>query len=210
MKLSSDASVLRLVPEGITNYDSLLNFYKNSIERLPATCKEKIHVIVADQAAGIDAEPEISGANLSSISVRSLIVSANATAYYTAIGRVMSPDSMHYNKVLKNFKMEWETYQNLRDQDQPDVLLISDKDGDRKVIKWVPIFLDSLTCTYGIHGPLAYVLREDPELPDEVNDPLEHKSYFGANGSLHEELVARLVHTGAIYKNYNTSVFMKI
>ena len=95
--------------------------------------------------------------------------------------------------------------------------MISDKDGDHKVIKWVPIFLDSLTRTYGIHGPLVYVLHEDPAVPDEdpvvpdeVNDPLEHESYFGASGSLHEELVARLVHTGAIYKNDNTSVFMKI
>ena len=195
MKLSSDASVLRLVHEGITNYDSLFDFDKNCIERFPATCKETIHVIVADQDSGIDADPEIAEANLSSISVRRLIVAANATAYYNAIFRMMSPDSMHYNKVLKNFKMEWETYQNLRDQYQPDVLFISDKDGDRKVIKWVPIFLDSLTCTYGIHGPLVYIIREDPEVPDEVNDPLERESYFGASGSLHEELVARLVHT---------------
>ena len=106
--------------------------------------------------------------------------------------------------------MEWETCQNLRDQDEPDVPLISDKDGDRKVIKWVPIFLDSLTRTYVIHGPLVYVLCEDPTVPNEFNDPLEHESYFGASVSLHEELMARLVHTGAIYKNDNTSVFMKI
>ena len=206
MNLSSDASVLCLFHEGITNYDFLLDFVKKSIEHLPATCKETIHAIIADQAAGINAEPEIPGANLSSISICRLIISANATAYYTAIGRAMSHEIMHYNKVLKNFKVESETYQNLRDQDEPDVPWISDKDGDCKVIKWVPIFLNSLTRAYGIHGPLVYLVRKDPAVPDKVNYPLEHESYFGASASLNEELVARLVHAGAIYKNDNTSV----
>ena len=123
---------------------------------------------------------------------------------------MLSHDSMHYNKVLKNFKVEWETYHNPCDQDEPDFPLIRDKEGDRKVIKWVPIFLYSLTRTYGIHGPLVYILREDPEVPDEVNDPLDRESYFGASGSLHEELVAHLVHTGVIYNNDDTYVFMEI
>ena len=39
MKISSDAAVLRLTHEGLTNYDSLLDFDTKSIERLPATCK---------------------------------------------------------------------------------------------------------------------------------------------------------------------------
>lgn len=210
MKLSSDAAVLRLTHEGITNYDSLLDFDTKSIERLPATCKEKINAIIDDADAGITAEPEIAGANLSSISVRRLIVAVKASEYYSAIGRTMNADNMHYNKVLKLFKVEWDTYRNLRDQDEPETPLINDKDGDRKVIKWVPTFLDSLTRTYGINGPLVYVLREDSEVPPEADDPLEFESYFGASGSLHEELIKRLVHTGPIYKNDNTSVFMKI
>ena len=210
MKLSSDASVLRITHEGITNYESLLDFDTKSIERLPATCKGTINAIVADDGAGITAEPEIAGANLSSISVRRLIVAVKAAEYYTSIGRTMTAQNMHYNQVLKDFKIEWDTYQNLRDQDEPDVPLVNDKDSDRKVIKWVPTFLDSLTRTYGIHGPLSYVLRDDSPVPTEVEDPLEEKSYFGESGSLHDELVKRLVHTGAIYKNDNTSVFMKI
>jgi hypothetical protein len=36
MKLSSDASVLRLTKEGITNFESLTDFDKKSLERLPA------------------------------------------------------------------------------------------------------------------------------------------------------------------------------
>ena len=210
MKLSSDASVLRITHEGITNYESLIDFDTKSIERLPATCKESITAITADDDAGITAEPEIAGANLSSISVRRLIVAVKAAEYYTSIGRSMTANSMHYNQVLKQFKVEWDTYQNLRDQDEPDVPLVNDKDGDHKVIKWVPTFMDSLSRTYGIHGPLVYVLREDSLVPPEADDPLENESYFGESGSLHDELIKRLVHTGPIYKNDNTSVFIKI
>ena len=210
MKLSSDASVLRLTKEGITNFESLTDFDKKSMERLPATIKEPIDAIVADAQNNIAAENRVPGATLSSISVRRLIVAMNAAEYYTSIGRTMSVPTMHYNNVLKNFKIEWETYQDLRDQDAPEVPLINDKDADRKVIKWVPVFLDCLTRSYGINGPLSYVLRENPLVPTELEDPLQPDSYYGASGSLHDELTARLSHVGPIYKNDNCSVFLKI
>jgi hypothetical protein len=57
---------------------------------------------------------------------------------------------------------------------------------------------------------LIYILRDDPAVPDEVADPLLPNSYFGVSESLHEELAARLSHVGPIYKNDNTSVFLKI
>ena len=210
MKLSSDASVLRLTKEGITNFESLTDFDKKSLERLPATTAKPIDAIIVDVPNNINAEPAVPGANLSSISVRRLIVAMYAAEYYTSIDRTMTVPSMHYNNVLKSFKIEWETYQDLRGQDSPEVPLISDKDNDRKVIKWVPVFLDCLTRSYGISGPLSYILRDEPEVPDEANDPLQAVAYFGVSGSLHDELTARLSHNGPIYKNDNCSVFLKI
>ena len=88
MKLSSDASVLRLTKEGITNFESLTDFDKKSLERLPLTCKENIRAITANPANGITAERAVPGANLSSISVRRLIVAMNALEYYTSIDRL--------------------------------------------------------------------------------------------------------------------------
>ena len=210
IKLSSDAAVLRITYEGITNYESLIDFDKKSIERLSATCKESITAIEIDADAGIAAEPAVPGANISSISIRRLIVAMHASMYYQAINRTMTPLNMHYTNVLQMFKIEWETYQDLRDQKEPEVPTINDKDSDRKVIKWVPIFLDCLTRTYGIRGPLVYILRNNPEVPDEQDDPLDENSHFGSSGSLHDELISRLTHTGAIYKNDNTSVFLKV
>ena len=81
MKLSSNAAVLRLTKEGITNFESLTDFDKKSMERLPATCKETIAQIARDRANNIPAENEVPGANISSISVRRLIVAMNAAEY---------------------------------------------------------------------------------------------------------------------------------
>ena len=122
----------------------------------------------------------------------------------------MTVDNMNYNSVLKNFKVEWDTYQDLRDQDAPDVPLISDKENDRKFIKWVSVFQDCLARSYGINGPLAYILCDEPAVPADASDPLQANSYFGVSGSLHDELTAQLPHSGPIYKNGNCSVFLKI
>jgi hypothetical protein len=53
-------------------------------------------------------------------------------------------------------------------------------------------------------------LRENSEVPAEEDDPLDDQTYFGQSGSLQEELIAQLPHTGAIYKNDNTTVYMMI
>ena len=210
MKLNSKASVLRLTKEGITNFESLTDFDKKSLEGLPVICKSSIKAIAADADNGIVAERLVPGASLSAISVRRLIVAMNAAQYYTSINRLMTVGNMGYDTVLKGFKIEWDTYQDLRDQDAPDVPLISDKDNDRRVIKWVPVLHDCLARSYGINGPLSYILREDSAVPTEAIDPLELDSYYGSSGSLHDELTARLPHSGPIYKNDNCSVFLKI
>ena len=109
MKLSSDAAVLCLLQEGLTNFDSLTDFDKKSLERLPSVCKETIPAIAADLPNGIAAENKIPGANISSISVQRLIVAMHAAEYYTAINPSMTIANMHYANVLKNFKIEWDT-----------------------------------------------------------------------------------------------------
>ena len=57
------------------------------------------------------------------------------------------------------FKLEWEGYEAVKSEDDPKIPKINDRDGDRKVIRWAPIFLDALESTHGARGPLRYVLR---------------------------------------------------
>ena len=78
MKLSSDASVLRITHKGITSYYTLVDFDKAAIKNLPRVCKGYIDAIADDAANNVQAEAAVPGANVSSISFQRLIVAANA------------------------------------------------------------------------------------------------------------------------------------
>lgn len=210
MKLSSDSAVTRITYEGITDFRSLLDFDRDSIESLAKACSKDIAAVVADDANNIVAEPAVTGANLSSISVRRLVIAMHAMKYYDAIGRAPTDANMHYSNVLSGFKSDYEAYVLLKKQDDPDVPLIQDKDKEKKVIKWSPLFEDALSRTFGSKGPLIYVLRDTIDVPDEDNDPLDARAHYGTSGSMIEELINRLPHTGPIYRDDNKTVFMMI
>jgi len=224
MKLSSDASVNRVTLEGITDFNSLVDFDKQTIQYLPKVCKETIAAIIADPANNITAEVEVPGANVSSISVQRLLVAYKAAKYYDSIDRVMTTGNMHYMNVLVNFKLEYVAYEAMRKEDVPDTPKISDKDGDRKIIRWSPIFLDCMQHHYGAKGPLLYVIRDDAAVKSKHEDPLTSHitanpaqntpgiqgTYYGESGSLVEELIARLPHSGPIFKNDNATVYQKV
>ena len=106
MKLSSDSAVTRITYEGITDFRSLLDFDRDSIESLAKACSKDIAAVVADDANNIVAEPAVTGANLSSISVRRLVIAMHAMKYYDAIGRAPTDANMHYSNVLSGFKSD--------------------------------------------------------------------------------------------------------
>lgn len=211
MKLSTNSAVTRILHEGITDIDSLIDFDKDSIEALPKACSRAIDEIEADEENEIEAEDAVPAGNISIASVHRLIVAANAARYYRDIGRNRTVARMHYNNILANFKVDHAAYITLKRQDAPQIPLVNDKDRDKKVIKWVPLFEDAMSRTFGSKGPLKYVLRETADVPDEEDDPLANNSYYSEEaGSLLEELVARLPHTGPTYRDDNKTVFMAI
>ena len=83
VKLTSDRAVDRILYEGITTYDSLLDFDCKDIQSLLAVCKETIPAIAGDSST--TAEPEVPGANISSIIVQRLIVAVSAAKYYAVL-----------------------------------------------------------------------------------------------------------------------------
>jgi hypothetical protein len=189
MKLSSDASVVRLTHEGI-----LTDFDTKAIKLLPKVCKDNIDAIVADVPNGIAAENAVNGANISSISVQRLIVATDAARYYQAINRTPTTLNMHYTNVLKVFKLEWEAYEKIPK--------INDRDGDRKVVRWAPIFLDALEYTHGARGPLRYVLREDPIVPPEANDPLPVHDPVAKEKSKNNRLTQKVCISASHHKDF--------
>ena len=172
MKLSSDASVLRLTHEGITNFASLSDFDKKSTQLLPQIYKNRIAAIVEDLPNNIAAEAAVPGANVSSISVSRLIIAVNAAKYYNSIVRAMNSQNMNYTNVLNTFKIKYEACISIKGEDEPKVLKINDKDYDRRIIRWALIFRDYLASTLSYCSPLSYVLQEDPNVPDEITNPL--------------------------------------
>ena len=84
-------------------------------------------------------------------------------------------------------------------EDDPKLPKIVDRDGDRRIIRWAPIFLDNPDAIIGSKGPLRYVIRDEPIVPLEGNDPLDKNIYYGASVGLAYELVAKIPHTGPIY-----------
>jgi hypothetical protein len=211
MKMNTDAAVTRILYEGITSFASLGDFDAASIKALAKNCRETIPAIQADPDAGIaENEPEVRGTVVSTQSMVRLTVACNAAKYYLAVGRTPSLVNLHYANVLATFKIEFEAYEKLQKETAPAVPEIRDSDNERKVIKWAPIFMDCMSRTYGIKGPLAYVLRPDPVVVPEGDDPLEEHSYFGRSGGLQSELINRLSHGDALYRSDNKSVYLKL
>ena len=209
--MSTTAVVLRVAHEGLTAFESLLDFDEKSIKALQTACKEKVPAIAADPDDGIVAQQEISGVSIPSKCILRLIEAIHCAQYYKSIGRSLSSESLHYDNVLMAFKTERKAYEAMKDdQTEPKVPMLSDKDGDLKVINWIPAFQDHCMMCFGALGPLAYIICEKLEVPPEAEDPLDNTSYYGKSGSLIQELVERVPHSGPIYRADNNRVFMKI
>jgi hypothetical protein len=210
MKMGSNAAVNRFIKEGINTYLDLADFDKASLDILAKNAHRTVPAVEADAAAGIIAEPAVPGTVISTVSMVRIATACEAVKYYIATGRVPDGTSMHYANVLVNFKVDYEAFKELKKQDAPDVPDVKDNDGDRKIIKWLPIFFDCMSRKYGVKGPVAYVLRENVEVPDAADDPLLLNSYYGMSGSLQGELLARLPHGDALYRSDNKTVYMCI
>ena len=70
MKLSSNAAFIQIAHEGITSFDSLLDFDKKSILSLPTICKESIPAIPAESSFGIELQSQVSEANIIAIAIQ--------------------------------------------------------------------------------------------------------------------------------------------
>ena len=47
----------------------------------------------------------------------------------------MNANHIHYGNILSRFKIEWDTYENLKKENDLNVLLINDKENDNEVNK---------------------------------------------------------------------------
>jgi hypothetical protein len=125
--MSTTAVVLRVAHEGLTAFESLLDFDEKSIKALQTACKEKVPAIAADPDNGIVEQPEIPGVSVPSKCILRLIEAMHCAQYYRSIGRSLSSESLHYDNVLMAFKTERKAYEAMKDdQTEPKVPVLSD------------------------------------------------------------------------------------
>ena len=103
-------------------------------------------------------------------------------------------DNMQYVNVLGYLKTDYDDYVLLKKQTSHEVPLVGDKDKDKKIIKWVSIFEDVISRTFGSKVPLVYILRENADIPDVGDDPLTKNTHYGASGYMLGELINCLPH----------------
>ena len=108
MKLNSKLAVSRVLSEGITDFDSLSDFDKESLKALAKNCTQDILKVTADQGAGIEAEPAIKGTCISTVSSIRLLTACNAVKYYKLVSRTPNLENMSYTNVLSKFQVDWE------------------------------------------------------------------------------------------------------
>ena len=188
MNLSSDALVLRMTHEVITNFASLYELDKKSMKFLPNICEISIPTIDVHASNNIGFEAAVSGGNVSSISVSRLDAAVNASKYCGSIERVMRNHNMIYSTVLSTFKIDHEAGLYAKDEAEPKVPIINDRDKDRKIIRLSTMFKEYLARSHGSLEPLSYVHREDSAVLDEIMYPLLANCYHGEIGRLISEL----------------------
>ena len=205
----SDTQRNRLAQEGLVTINDFADFkadqlsdaFKNmrtSIPGVPA-------VLDANGDIVTEAIPPIPPCLVSARCSLRLKVASIAFHYYASIGREVTPQNMNYTQVLRPFYVEWEALEKLVDEDKPDVPALS---KHITPLKWVESFKDCLLRTFGVRScPLLYVIRDDEQVPSEVDDPLLIGSAFGRSGSVLEELVTRLSHTDPLFKSDNSAVY---
>ena len=106
---------------------------------------------------------------------------------------------MHYVNVIGEFNTEYDTYVLLKKQTSPEVPLRSDKDEEKKIINWVPLFEDALSRKFESKGPLVYIVHDNSEVPNVGDNTLTENAHYGASGSMLEELINLLPNTGPIF-----------
>ena len=89
MKLTSDAAVNRIIAEGITDFKSLNDFDGETIRALPKSWIHEIPAVLQDDNAKppVQAANAILAANITVISIQSLLVATRAVKYYKSIAR---------------------------------------------------------------------------------------------------------------------------
>jgi len=193
----------RLVAEGLETIEDFADFKKDQLKEAIKNLRTPIPGIIGvGGAANIAAIPPCIVSTKCSLRLQ---FASDAYHYYVSIGRERTSPNMNYMNILRGFYVEYEALTKLSAEKKPDVPVLS---KHQTPLKWIESFKDCLFGTYGIRTcPLMYVIRDNADIPNEVDDPLTPGCSYGQSGSIWDELIARLTHTDPLFKSDNAMVY---
>lgn len=213
-----------LAVQGLATVDDFRDFGKEELEQAIRNMRTTIPgipavpaVLDADgnvEVAAVPAVPPILPIILPAKSFHRLLVASIAWHYYTDTSRAVTSTNMHYTNILQDFYTEWKAICKLAKESAPDVPVIT---KNNPPLKWTETFKDYCNNTFGVRKtPLAYIIRDSVDVLPETRpagdtttkiDPLEDGKAHGENGSILNDLIARLSHTHPLYKTDNAKVY---
>jgi len=180
------ATTARLNDEGIQTADDLTKFGEDEIK----TTAQNIRRPTAGE------QPLMFGAK----SQQRLAVAT--------VGRPLTAANLQWTPVVKNFSVQWKVLTDKKDKDLPETPKIS---HGLNVMKCSEAFMDYLHRSIGARNiPLAYVVRESPEVADPCPTIQAGAPHAAEYDSVEVELIARASHTHALYRVDNSTVYYKM
>ena len=207
----------RLAAEGLATVDDFGDFKPDQIDEaiknlrtsIPGTPGMPAQLHPVTGAIVIPAVPPIPPIPPCIIPARCALrlkIASIAYKYYIDTARTVTSVNMHYTNVLRDFYTEWEAIKQQSKEDKPTVPSLS---KNMTPVKWIESFKDCLYRTNGVRNcPIAYVIRETVDVPDEETQPLLNGKAFSQDaGSVLQELLNRYAHDHPLYRTDNNSTY---
>ena len=202
-------TVVQLAQEGIETVGDLVDFDKDTLQQVADNLRRPGGRIPdpnpqAAEGATIPTPPFVFGAK----SQKRLLVASNLMKFYETVGRPLTGANVRWNNVMRNFGEQWKAITDRRSEEDPDTPVISKA---LPIIRWTEAFCDHLHRCIGVRNiPLAYVIRDDPEVPPICPPLAPDQPYSEEHGSIEADLVARGSHTHGLFRDDNASVYYKL
>lgn len=186
--------------EGIVNVEDLAEFTEDDTwKQIIDNCRRPPKITDATGALVEQEAFHISGKSLHRIQV-----AAVAVEYYLATGRPLSAAIIEWNTTLKNFEVQWKALLRAKDDDS-ELPKITKTVG---IVKWIEAYESYALHKIGVrNAPLSYVIREDATVPAAAPAIATGQPHSIDHGSVRGEMIARLSHTHALFRDDNASVF---
>jgi hypothetical protein len=202
-----NATVVQLQEEGIDTVDDLAEFDKETIEQIAANLRRPAGRIAdpnpgAAEGATIATPPFKFGAK----SQQRSTTATKLVRYYDTIGRNTTAGNLQWTPVMKNFSEQWQSLQDKKGGDEPEVPKITKA---LPIIKWTEAYTDYTHRVIGARTiPLAYVIRPVADVPAS-GAQAAGTPHSTDHGSIEMELIARASHGHPLFREDNSAMYYR-